>query len=62
MLMVRLSEFNATAVPPGNLPIDERGNPKYFDYVFTNFGDYEQGIETNDLISNDNSINAATTE
>lgn len=40
-LMLRLQEFNASALPPGNLPIDPRGNPKHFNYVWTNFGDYE---------------------
>ncbi|XP_030767235.1 arylsulfatase I [Sitophilus oryzae] len=40
-LQARLKEYNSTALPPGNLPIDERGNPKYWNYVFTNFGDYE---------------------
>lgn len=39
-LMMRLEEFNASALPPGNLPIDERGNPNYFNHVWTNFGDY----------------------
>ncbi|CAG9797683.1 unnamed protein product [Chironomus riparius] len=39
-LLVRLQDFNASALPPGNLAIDERGNPKHFSYVWTNFGDY----------------------
>ncbi|KAF7285683.1 hypothetical protein GWI33_010178 [Rhynchophorus ferrugineus] len=45
-LQTRLKEYNATAIPPGNLPLDERGNPKYWNYVFTNFGDYD----TNSII------------
>ncbi|KAJ8969203.1 hypothetical protein NQ314_001874 [Rhamnusium bicolor] len=32
--------YNKTAVPPGNLPLDLRGDPKYWQYVWTNFGDY----------------------
>jgi hypothetical protein len=39
MLTKRLQEYNASAIPPGNEPIDERGNPKYFNYTWTNFGD-----------------------
>ncbi|XP_070505136.1 arylsulfatase B [Chironomus tepperi] len=39
-LFVRLEDFNSSTLPPGNLPIDERGNPKNFNYVWTNFGDY----------------------
>ncbi|XP_018576345.1 arylsulfatase B [Anoplophora glabripennis] len=35
-----LTEYNKTAIPPGNLPLDLRGDPKYWNYVFTNFGDY----------------------
>jgi hypothetical protein len=38
-LAMRLLEFNASSVPPANLPIDERGNPIYFDHTWTNFGD-----------------------
>ncbi|XP_066257386.1 arylsulfatase J [Euwallacea similis] len=36
-----LQKYNATAVPPRNLPLDPRGNPKYWNYVFTNFGDFD---------------------
>uniref|UniRef100_A0A6P7FT84 Arylsulfatase I-like n=1 Tax=Diabrotica virgifera virgifera TaxID=50390 RepID=A0A6P7FT84_DIAVI len=35
-----LNQYNRTAIPPGNLPLDPRGNPKYWNYVWTNFGDY----------------------
>ncbi|XP_072391366.1 arylsulfatase I [Diabrotica undecimpunctata] len=35
-----LNQYNRTAIPPGNLPLDPRGNPKYWSYVWTNFGDY----------------------
>lgn len=35
-----LTQYNSTVIPPGNLPLDPRGNPKYWQYVWTNFGDY----------------------
>lgn len=35
-----LQDYNATAVPPGNLPLDPRGDPKFWEYTWTNFGDY----------------------
>jgi arylsulfatase B len=35
-----LIKFNNTAVLPGNLPLDPRGDPKYWNYTWTNFGDY----------------------
>lgn len=35
-----LRGYNKTAWPPGNLPRDPRGDPKYWDYSFVNFGDY----------------------
>ncbi|XP_056639483.1 arylsulfatase J isoform X2 [Diorhabda sublineata] len=34
-----LDRYNKTAVPPGNLPLDPRGDPKNWNYVWTNFGD-----------------------
>lgn len=39
-LMERLAEYNATALPPANLPLDERADPKYWNGTWTNFGDY----------------------
>ncbi|XP_019869288.1 arylsulfatase B isoform X2 [Aethina tumida] len=39
-----LSKYNETAIPPGNLPLDPRGNPKYHNFVWTNFGDFYQTI------------------
>lgn len=35
-----LSKYNQSAIPPGNLPLDPRGDPRYWDYVWLNFGDY----------------------
>lgn len=40
-LMERLLELNRTAIPPGNRPINQKGNPKYWNNVWTNFGDYD---------------------
>nr|XP_022913475.1 arylsulfatase I [Onthophagus taurus] len=45
-LQKRISDWNTTAVPPGNLPVDPRGDPKYFEYVWTNFGDHEYQVLT----------------
>ncbi|XP_018331211.1 arylsulfatase B [Agrilus planipennis] len=39
-----LQKLNSTAVPPANLPIDERGDPKYWNNTYTNFGDYISNI------------------
>lgn len=39
-LLRKLEEFNSTAIPPGNLPVDPCGFPKYWGGVWTNFGDY----------------------
>ncbi|CRL00636.1 CLUMA_CG013896, isoform A [Clunio marinus] len=39
-LTERLLDFNASSIAPGNLPIDERGNPIFFDHTWTNFGDF----------------------
>lgn len=36
-----LQQLNASAVPPSNLPLDPRGDPRLWDYTWTNFGDYE---------------------
>lgn len=39
-LKEKLSLLNASAILPGNLPWDKRGNPDYWDHTWTNFGDY----------------------
>ncbi|KAK5643868.1 hypothetical protein RI129_007713 [Pyrocoelia pectoralis] len=39
-LQKRLNEWKETEVPPSNLPIDPKGNPKYWEYTWNNFGDY----------------------
>ncbi|CAL1275001.1 unnamed protein product [Larinioides sclopetarius] len=39
-LLKRLSEYNSTAVPPGNKPADPRSDPKYHGYQWINWMDY----------------------
>lgn len=39
-LLERLAEYNATAVPPANVPLDARANPIYWNGTWTNFGDF----------------------
>lgn len=35
-----LSKYNQTVVPPRNLPLDLRADPRYWNYIWLNFGDY----------------------
>ncbi|KAI4462998.1 arylsulfatase [Holotrichia oblita] len=53
-LLTRLNELNSTVVPPGNLPNDSRGNPKYWDYTWTNFGDYFSTTSANVILNVNN--------
>lgn len=46
-LLVTMAKYNATAVPPGNLPIDSKGDPALWEYTWTNFGDYSVVGRTN---------------
>ena len=32
--------YRSSAIPPGNKPIDPRGDPKYYGYVWTNWMDF----------------------
>lgn len=41
-LLEKLQAYNASALPPGNLPLDPRGDPKNWQYVWTNFGDNDE--------------------
>lgn len=43
----RLAEYNATAVPPGNKPMDPYSLPKYHEYQWINWKDLE--LESNDI-------------
>lgn len=36
-----LNRYNSTAVPPANLDSDPRADPRKWNNVWTNFGDYE---------------------
>ncbi|GFT97981.1 arylsulfatase B [Nephila pilipes] len=47
MLLNKLSKYNATAVLPGNKPMDPRSNPKYHNYQWINWMDYAE--DTNDI-------------
>ncbi|KAG5676135.1 hypothetical protein PVAND_005986 [Polypedilum vanderplanki] len=49
-LMSRLNEFNASSIPASNLPIDQRGNPKYHNYVWTNWGDFNNDVNEHSTI------------
>ncbi|XP_032512308.2 arylsulfatase B-like isoform X1 [Danaus plexippus] len=40
MMLKELDRVNRTAVPPNNQPLTPVGDPKYWGYVITNFGDY----------------------
>ncbi|BES94699.1 arylsulfatase b [Nesidiocoris tenuis] len=36
----RLNDYKKAAMPAGNLPVDPRGDPKHWGYIWTNWGDY----------------------
>ncbi|KAH8375397.1 hypothetical protein KR200_005104 [Drosophila serrata] len=39
-LMAELDRFNSTVVPPSNKPGDPRADPRFWNFTWTNFGDY----------------------
>ncbi|XP_055593883.1 arylsulfatase B [Uranotaenia lowii] len=39
MMLDRLEAYNETAVPPGNMALDLKGDPKFWGYTWHNFGD-----------------------
>lgn len=39
-LTTRLLQFNASSIAPGNLPIEAKANPIFFDHTWSNFGDF----------------------
>lgn len=45
-LLKLLDAYNATAVPPANLPDDPRGDPRLWDHTWSNFGDYNYLLNT----------------
>lgn len=40
LLQLQLLKWNRTALLATNIPVDSRGDPKLWDYTWTNFGDY----------------------
>lgn len=36
-----LNVYNASAIPPGNLPLDPLANPNYWDHIWSDFGDFD---------------------
>ncbi|XP_002006611.3 arylsulfatase I [Drosophila mojavensis] len=47
LMLKELQLINSTAVPPANKPDDPLGYPRFWNYTWTNFGDY---VDTNDCI------------
>lgn len=39
-MLKKLAEYNQTALPPANLPLDPNADPRFFDNTWTNFGDF----------------------
>ncbi|XP_037917688.1 arylsulfatase B [Hermetia illucens] len=39
-LLEKLARYNESVVPPSNKPQDPSGDPKYWDNIWSNFGDY----------------------
>ncbi|XP_048511627.1 arylsulfatase J isoform X2 [Athalia rosae] len=39
-LQKQIKIWNSTAVTPNNMPLDPRGDPKFWDHTWTNFGDF----------------------
>ncbi|XP_055695304.1 arylsulfatase B [Lutzomyia longipalpis] len=39
-LISRLNKYNETVIPPDNRALDPRADPRFWDNVWTNFGDY----------------------
>ena len=53
MMEKTLDMYNATAVPAANVPMEERANPKYFDYTWTNWLAFYEPLYsefTNDIL------------
>lgn len=39
-MLTRLKAYNATAIPPANIPLDPNADPRFFDNTWANFGDF----------------------
>lgn len=44
-LQSKIELYRRSAVPANNKPLDFRGDPKYWEYTWSNFGDFEDGFE-----------------
>lgn len=38
-LLKELDKYKQSALPPSNTPLDPKGDPAHWNYVWTNFGD-----------------------
>ena len=57
MLEDTLDTYNSTAVPPGNVPIDPRADPKYWDYTWTNFMDFIDPKNASEIAQEEEALN-----
>lgn len=39
-VLAELDKYNRSVIPPSNMPLDPRADPRFWDNVWTNFGDY----------------------
>ncbi|XP_033211508.1 arylsulfatase B [Belonocnema kinseyi] len=46
-LKEELEKYRATALPPGNLPLDKRADPNLWNHTWTHFGDYIAPLNKN---------------
>ena len=57
MMERTLALYKATEVPRGNKPIDPRADPKFYDYTWTNWWDFVQHEEKDNVFGNVENIN-----
>ncbi|GAB0094801.1 arylsulfatase I [Sergentomyia squamirostris] len=48
-VLAELDRYNQTALPPANLALDPRADPRFWDNVWTNFGDYSYFSRDSDM-------------
>ena len=46
-----LRMYKSTEIPPGNKPIDQRANPKYYNYTWTNWMDIINPKSFNEILT-----------
>ena len=51
-----LRMYKATEIPPGNKPIDPRANPKYYDYIWTNWMDIINPKSFNEILTEEHAL------